>query len=301
MKPLNDQARKMAFQKFLGLYMITMLIPVLACCTYFILPESALRQEEARLLATFEEQKQLLAKIDTLARQSQQLIQLDEAYGRANDDLGKAVSKRQATERETEMNSLIFHVRNDTAQLLAPMNKQLSKSAIRAFNAILTYRNTIAFLRQSLEKNGIDVSATEKLKGEIAARNQKIDLLKLEIKTLELNMKNKPAGGGGSTKITKRPPCNCPTCPPVTGTKSPPGVSQEKFDEVQAKVAFAHADCDRMRADGGITSWSQRKQLYQSSLRSFQNLLQTTTNASLKTDIQHRLDDINKKLKDRGD
>jgi len=55
-----------------------------------------------------------------------------------------------------------------------------------------------------------------------------------------------------------------------------------------------------MRADGGITSWSQRKQLYQSSLRSFQNLLQTTTNASLKTDIQHRLDDINKKLKDRG-
>jgi|GEM_PF-3348914 len=303
MKPLNDQARKLAIQKFLGIYFFTLLIPVLACCTYFIIPESALRQQEARLLAILEEQKNLLVKIDTLAGQSQWLIRLDESYGRASDDLGKAVIKRQATERETEMNSLLFNVRNDTSRLQAPVNRQLSKSAIRAFNAILTYRNTIAFLRQSLEKNGVDVSVTEKLKSEVNARDQKIDLLTLEIKTLEMSLKNKPAPAapdpkpvqkspGGSAPIAAAP---CPECPPAKG------VSQEKFDEVQAMVAFAQADCDRLRADGGITSWSQRKQLYQSSQTSFQNLLRTTTSASLKNDIQQRLEEIARKIRERGD
>lgn len=178
MEPLNKPERKQALNRFLGVYCLSLSVPLLAVYLLFSAPNYVLRQENARLTKTLEEQTQKLMKpMEGVTANLKTLQTTDQAYLKAT-DIEKGSLKTQLSGLESGIQQQVNGMKGDTAQL-QPTNQQLSRDIIGAYDAVLTYRHSISYLRDLLEKKGIDASQVDKLTAALTQARQENELLKI--------------------------------------------------------------------------------------------------------------------------
>ncbi|GAB2556369.1 hypothetical protein [Spirosoma areae] len=197
MEPLNKPERQEAFGRFLGVYCLSLSVPLLAVYLLFSAPNYVLKQENARLNETLTEQSQKLMKpMDGVTANLKTLQTTDQAYLKAT-DIEKGSLKTQLSGLESGLQQQVNGLKADTAQL-QPLNKQLSQGIVGAYDAVLTYRNSISYLRDVLDKKGIDASQIDKLTAALVQARQENDMLKiLAAKTAAPAAAPAPSGGGG--------------------------------------------------------------------------------------------------------
>ncbi|WP_018620704.1 hypothetical protein [Spirosoma luteum] len=178
MEPLNKSERQQAFGQFLGIYCLSLSVPLLAVYWLFSAPNYVLKQENARLTETLNEQTQKLTKpMDMVSANLKTLETTDQAYLKAT-DIERGSLKTQLSDLESGLQQQVNGLKADTAQL-QPLNKQLSHSVIGAYNAVLTYRNSISYLRDLLERKGIDASQVDKLTAALTQVRQENEMLRI--------------------------------------------------------------------------------------------------------------------------
>ena len=178
MDPLNKPERKDAFGRFIGLYCLSLSVPLLAVYLLFSAPNYVLKQENARLNETLTEQTlKLMKPMDGVTTNLKTLQTTDQAYLKAT-DIEKGSLKTQLSGLESGLQQQVNGLKADTAQL-QPLNKQLSHGIIGAYDAVLTYRNSISYLRELLEKEGIDASQVDKLTAALVQTRQENEMLKI--------------------------------------------------------------------------------------------------------------------------
>ena len=161
MEPLNKPERQQALNRFLGIYCLSLSVPLLAVYLLFSAPNYVLRQENARLTETLQEQTQKLMKpMESVTANLKTLQTTDQAYLKAT-DIEKGSLKTELSGLESGIQQQVNGMKTDTAQLQLT-NKKLSHDIIGAYDAVLTYRNSISYLRELLEKEGIDASQVDK-------------------------------------------------------------------------------------------------------------------------------------------
>ena len=196
MEPLNKPERQQAFSRFLGIYCLSLSIPLLAVYLLFSAPNYVLKQENARLNETLNEQTQKLMKpMDGVTANLKTLQTTDQAYLKAT-DIEKGSLKTELSGLENGIQQEVNTLKSDTAQL-QPVNKQLSREIIGAYTAVLTYRNNISYLRDILDKKGIDATQIDKLTAALVQTRQENEMLKLMVAKPAAAPAAAPAGGGG--------------------------------------------------------------------------------------------------------
>lgn len=178
MEPINKQERQQAFGRFIGVYCLSLSVPLLAVYLLFSAPAYVLKAENERLTATLAEQTdKLMKRMEGVTTDLKSLQTTDQSYLKAT-DIEKGSLKTQLSGLETDLQQQVNGLKVDTAQL-QPTNKKLSGGIISAYDAVLTYRNSISYLRDLLEKEGIDASQVDKMTAELTQVRQENEMLKL--------------------------------------------------------------------------------------------------------------------------
>ncbi len=207
MEPLNQPERQQAFTRFVGVYCLSLSVPVLAVYLLFSAPNYVLKQENARLNETLTEQTQKLMKpMDVVTTNLKTLQTTDQAYLKAT-DIEKGGLKTQLSGLESGLQQQVNGLKDDTARL-QPLNKQLSYDIIGAYDAVLTYRNSISYLRDLLEKEGIDASQADKLTAALTQARQENEMLKILAAKSTPAPAAAPAGGGGPNYLSQFQDCS---------------------------------------------------------------------------------------------
>ena len=314
MEHLNKQERSSAFTKFLGVYILSLALPLVGCFLFLTVPGSSLKKENEALKATIEEQKNLLVKMDTLSTQALTLLRIDQEYGKASDDIAKATNKTLSEGQENAINGTLFSIKQDSAKLIAPANKQIAAHLLNTFNTLITYRNTIASQRDVLVSKNLDDGAIVDLSSKNKELEQKLSDREMKISLLEMSIKQAGGtgggggGGSGSGKTVVVPNDPAPRVvekiverPAVAAGGGNSAALAAKVEDMKAELAFMTADCDNLRADGGITNWSQRKQFYQKSLTTFQSIAENAPSDGLKQRANQKVAELTQKLARKGD
>lgn len=209
MEPLNKPERQQALGRFLGVYCLSLSLPLLAVYLLSSAPTYILKQENARLNETLTEQTQKLRKpMSGVTTDLRTLQTTDQAYLKAT-DIEKGSLKAQLSGLESGLQHQVNGLKADTANL-QPLNKQLSHDIIGAYDAVLTYRNSISYLRELLEKEGIDASQVDKLTAALTQTRQENEMLKiLAAKSgAPAAAAAPPAGGGGPNYLPQFQECS---------------------------------------------------------------------------------------------
>ncbi|AUD01090.1 hypothetical protein [Spirosoma pollinicola] len=211
MEPLNKPERQQAVSRFLGVYCLSLSLPLLAVYFLFSAPNYVLKQENARLNETLTEQTQKLMRPMTGVTANLKTLQTtDQAYLKAT-DIEKGSLKTQLSGLESGLQQQVNGFKADTSQL-QPINKKLSHDIIDAYDAVLTYRNSISYLRELLEKEGIDASQADKLTAALTQARQENEMLKILAAKTATAPAAAPApsggGGGGPTYLPQYQECS---------------------------------------------------------------------------------------------
>jgi hypothetical protein len=195
MEPLNKQERASAIRKFFGMYLLSLGIPLAAAFMFFFSPDSSLKEENEQLRNTVNEMKGLIARMEALNNNTSELRSLDESILQST-DLSRAELENKSQEIETTVKGILYDAKRDTAELRYDVNRQISLNMLRTYDALFTYRTSVASLRKTIEKQGLNASEMEKLNKEIDEYKRKIETYELKILALS-NQKGGGGGGGG--------------------------------------------------------------------------------------------------------
>lgn len=182
----------------MGIYCLSLSVPLLAVYLLFSAPNYVLKQENARLNETLNEQTQkLMTPMNGVTANLATIQTTDQAYLKAT-DIEKGSLKTQLSGLENGLQQQVNGLKADTAQL-QPLNKQLSHSVIGAYDAVLTYRNSISYLRDLLEKEGIDATQVDKLTAALTQARQENEMLKILAAKPAAAAAAAPAPSGGGS------------------------------------------------------------------------------------------------------
>jgi type I site-specific restriction-modification system R (restriction) subunit len=313
MKPLNARERSAALAKFLGLYFLILIIPMAAMLLAFYAPNEAVKEENRHLKALLEEQRSLLARLDTLGaqfkaleRMDKELEQLDKGVTVEFNEMEKAQRMKQIEHTYTAMQAVVWQTERDSAYLLAAGSRQTAKGIINTFDAMLTYRKTIDLLRKANQEKGINTEIVEKLNGELKACQQQAENIKLiAVQAGSGNAREKDKDAGPTQQELERLKkklqdyqqqlAQCQQQP----AREPARIvvaDADKVEELQTSLHFALADCNLLRA-GEMRSAAQRRQLYNAALQGFAAMLHPDAKESVRKAVKAKVDQINQQLK----
>lgn len=230
MEPVNNNQRKSAIGKFIGIYALSLSFPILAVYLLLRVPGSVTESESNLYKEIVLEQSPLLVDTDTLSQISRKLIQQDGIYSSSTDEMAKATARTQLVDIESRINSIMSHFNVLAASAKSEQNRRLSSGVAKLTEALVTYRQTIGELRHTLDSKGIDMQVVNDLRSQINMKD-------LEIKGMERQLMAGAAGGGGA----------------------------DPAKELQAKLAAAQKDLDNCRSSksggGGSDATAIQKQL----------------------------------------
>lgn len=279
MNPLNQPERRTRLWQFSLLYLLALAVPLGA--SYYLFSNNSLADENARLKKeldrTHQEQRQLVARFDTLTRHLQRIDVVDQ---RLRDEKNDLMLGRLNTLNQDYLNDIavgLSQLRLDSAQLQVSAHRQLVRDELRAFDLFRSNRSTIDALRGQLTKSGAEAQSSARLAEELAQAKQQIIMLQASI--------SRPpqvaaGGGGGGPSVVQ---------PPSAGLKLQVRLLQDQVD-------FANADCLRQRALDRKAHSKERKQLLQESRTAFIKILQDPATGDLKQSIEKTLEPINVEL-----
>ncbi|OON69086.1 hypothetical protein [Hymenobacter sp. CRA2] len=291
MKPLNHAERTASLWKFALLYLLAVAIPVVA--VYFLLSDGTVADENARLKQELDqtrtEQRRLLAQMDTLTRHLQRIDATDRQLRAESNDLVVGELNKRSQDYLNAIAVTLNEVRSDSVKMKVMDNKRIAQNVLRDFDLFRNNRSTIDFLRQSLDRKGIDVSDKEQMAAELAQTKQMLA-------TYQAAAANRPApmpmasagggggGGGGGGRSSGR------TAEMQVRLQE----SQSQIALLSDQVAFANADCLRLRASG--LSREQRTEMLEQSRKGFVAILQNPSTEDMKASVEKMIDSIDKEL-----
>lgn len=324
MKPTNQQERKTAFGKFLGIYLITILIPLLSSCLYFYVPNHITTEENEALKATVNEQKKLLDRLNSFEKIIASIHTADQMYLSETNEMAKADILKQIREREDQYNLLLNEVKLDSLKYSTVLSKNMSMSMAHSFDYFLTYRGLVSPLRQLVEQKGSCCSDVEKLNYDLTAAQNKIDILQTLNATLTSNSPAKSAsgsggggGGGGDPEkdreIARLTAGNQNYVDEIKkckdelalyrkqleqkGSEKPAGSNNAALVALKDQLEFERALHEELRGDITRQSAIDRRDTYRKALTKFESIVKNSTQEEIKAKAQKRTIEINNKLR----
>lgn len=314
--PINKQDRIIAQRKFFGVYLLSLIIPVVA--TYFWT-----RSTNDKLKAESEQFKRLIVlmgRVDTLGNEMKKLYALDKDFNSSLDAKEfSSASQSGIKQSEDIITTMMVKVRSDSAALLAAMdgdNKEVAAGIIRNYNIYYDFWKTMKARGEALKKGGIDVSELERLR-------QELQMAQLAEKTadsqLRMALAAKAGGGGGGggggscdkyieenfdlklkvkdleRKVKEMEGKPAPAAAPATVVVA----NNSDINLLETRRMFVEADCDKKRAEEGRKRKSKKEieDLYNDSYKKFKDILEKTTNTEIKTLAMKRMEEIKRNLK----
>ncbi len=181
MEALNQSARSTAINRFIGIYSLSLLLVLLIAYILFKTPVSIFKTNLKEYEASQTEQERLLSQAGALTGNLKNIEQADKDYLNTNNDLTRGDLKKNFQQYEKNISDKLVDIKRDTAQLISPLTKKSSYNYIAAFDAILTYRNSIDFLRNTLEDKKIDVGMIEKTNTQLSVLTRENEMLKIQL------------------------------------------------------------------------------------------------------------------------
>jgi len=282
MKPLNHAERTTRLWKFTVFYVLALALPLLA--SYYLFSDGSIAAENQKLKRELErtrsEQQKLLVQLDTLTGHLQRIELTDRQLRTESNDLVVGELNKKSQDYLNAIAVTLSELRRDSTQMQFLTNKRLAHNILRDFDLFRSNRNTVDFLRQSLDKNGIDVSGKEQLAAELAQTKQLLA-------TYQAAAANRPApvvssgggGGGRSGDLQRR----------LEASSGQVGLLTDQ-------LRFANADCLRLRASS--MSKEQRKEMLEQARKGFVAILQDPSSDSdtMKDSVEKMIDSIDKEL-----
>lgn len=209
MDPLNKKERKLAIWQFALIYVASLAVPFVAAAFLFSVPTASLESENVRLRTALSEQVKLNARLATMVKRLDLLETHDKAYLNAANDLDRGSLKRNIDESENMIRSAVYDLKRDTSEFKVDSTRLFARNVLTLVDASLSYRNTIAYLRETLEKNGVNTQAIDKLNADAAAKNDKIKMLELMLAQRPVTPPPSSGGGGGGAKKSDPKASDC--------------------------------------------------------------------------------------------
>ena len=312
LEPINKQERIIAQRKFIGVYLLSILIPVIA--TYFWTRSTSDKLTDENI--QYKKLIVLLGRVDTLGNEMKKLYSVDKEFN-TNVELKEFTAAQTSSIKQSEdlITLMMVKVKADSAVLMAAMageNKAVAAGIIKNYNIYYDFWSTLKTRGEALKNKGIDLSELERLK-------QELQLAQMAAKTAEsqvqiaLASKGGGGGGGGGASCEKYIIENAKLKGKIEDL-------EEKINDLQGKSSggatvvvtngadinlletrrlFSEADCDKKRADDGRKRKSKREieELYNDSYKKFKDLMDKTTNAEMKVLAQKKMEDIKKNMK----
>lgn len=283
MKPLNHAERTTRLWKFFVFYALALALPLLA--SYYLFSDGSIANENQKLKQELErtraEQTRLLTQLDTLTGHLQRIELTDRQLRTESNDLVVGELNKRSQDYLNAIAVTLSELRRDSTRMQFHTNKRLAHNVLRDFDLFRSNRNTVDFLRQSLDKKGIDVSGKEQLAAELAQTKQLLATYQAAAANRPAPVMNSGGGGGGG------------------GGRS--GDLQRRLEASSDQVAllndqlrFANADCLRLRASG--MSKEQRKEMLEQSRKGFVAILQNPSSDDMKDSVEKMIDSIDKEL-----
>jgi len=288
MKPLNHAERTTSLWKFAVFYLLALALPLVAA--YYLFSDNSIADENQKLkqelARTRDEQHRLLTQLDTLTGHLQRIEQTDRQLRSESNDLVVGELNKRSQDYLNAIAVTLSELRRDSTRMQSVDNKRLAHNVLRDFDLFRSNRNTIDFLRQSLNKQGIDVSGKEQLGAELAQTKQLLA-------TYQAAAANRPAavsggggggsgggGGGGSAR--------------AADLQRRLQESTDKVAMLSDQVSFVNADCLRLRATS--MSKEQRKEMLEQARKGFVAILQNPSSDDMKASVEKMIDSIDKEL-----
>jgi hypothetical protein len=198
MKPVNQSARAAAIRRFLLIYGIS-LLAILACAwVIFVIPSGLFKETIQKYKATEQEQTQLVGKIDGMTINLKNIMQTDQTYLSSSNEIEKGTLLANLQEYQKKINDALVDVKNDSARLISVNSKKDAYNYIIAFNAILSYRNTLSSLQKTLAEKGGEIAELVKVQSQLETCQSQLDLFKAL--AAQKAAPPPPSGGGGGGK-----------------------------------------------------------------------------------------------------
>jgi hypothetical protein len=311
LEPINKQERIIAQRKFIGVYLLSILIPVIA--TYFWTRSTSDKLQDENV--QYKKLIVLLGRVDTLGNEMKKLYAVDKEFN-TNVELKEFTSTQTSSIKQSEdlITLMMVKVKADSAVLMTAMageNKAVAAGIIKNYNIYYDFWSTLKTRGEALKNKGIDLSELERLKSEL-------QMAQLAAKTAEgqvqIALASKSGGGGGGGASCEK------YIVENVRLKGKIEDLEEKINELQGKSSggatvvvtnsadinlletrrlFSEADCDKKRADDGRKRKSKREieELYNDSYKKFKDLIDKTTNAEMKMLAQKKMEEIKKNMK----
>ena len=284
MKPLNHAERTTRLWKFALFYLLALALPLAAA--YYLFSDTSTANENQKLkqelVRTRDEQQHLLTQLDTLTGHLQRIELTDRQLRAESNDLVVGELNKRSQDYLNAIAVTLSELRRDSTRMQFATNKRIAHNVLRDFDLFRSNRNTVDFLRQSLSKQGIDVSGKEQLAAELAQTKQLLA-------TYQAAAANRPTpvssgGGGGSSGSSAR----------AADLQRRLQVSNDQVALLTDKVSFANADCLRLRATS--MSKEQRKEMLEQARKGFVSILQNPSSDDMKASVEKMIDSIDKEL-----
>ncbi|PJJ59353.1 hypothetical protein [Hymenobacter chitinivorans] len=293
MKPLNQAERTTRLWKFALLYLLALVIPVTAC--YFLFSDGTVAAENARLkqelTQTKDEQRRLLTQMDTLTKHLQRIDFTDRQLRSEGNDLVVGELNKRAQDYMNSIALSLNELRRDSARMQMVANKRIAQNVLRDFDLFRNNRSTIDFLRQSLDKRGIDVSGREQMAAELAQTKQLLATYQAAAANRPAPMPSGGGGGGGGGGSSGGGGGSARTAELQRNLLD----AQQQVSLLEDKVTFANADCLRLRA--AAVGGKRRREMLEQARKSYLTILQNPSSGDMKETVEKMVEVIDQELK----
>ncbi len=291
MKPLNHAERTTRLWKFTLYYVLALALPLVA--SYYLFSNDTVAEENKILKRDLErtqiEQYKMLIQLDTLTGYLQRIEANDRQLRVESNDLVVGDLNKKNEDHLNSIAVTLSELRRDSTTMQFPTSKRFAHNMLRDFDLFRSNRNTVDFLRKSLDKSGINTSDREQLAAELAQTKQ---LLATYQATAAAAANNRPApalrsdgggGGGGGARGGSS-----------GDLKARLEASADQVALLSDQVKFANADCLRLRA--ASMGREQRKEMLQQSRKGFVAIVQNPSSDDMKETVMKMIDMIDKEL-----
>ncbi len=274
MEPTNKTERQSAIKRFAGIYILSLLFPLIASFFMFSKPSGALKDENQRLKTELEKQAKLIQSLDSLTVQSTDLQRLDKEIELLSRDSSRTLElsekRKQSDAIESSLRAQVQEIRKDTANMEQGLNRKLASSFTNAFEALITYRYNIASFRSMLGPNAkcaTELASIKRENDELKRDMQKMaqangsgkndcmayiyqnSQLQAETKQLTADVNAYKNSIGTYTSKIEELEEKLKAAKAVVSTPTNTGVSEAEIAEARGMAQLAEIDCLLKQAD----------------------------------------------------
>jgi hypothetical protein len=144
MKPVKEQSKRAAFQKFILLYSISMIIIISVVYFLFNTPANLFKKSMQQYKSTELEERDLLEKVDAITTYINKTIEADRNYQVALNVADKERYKEKLGEYTNEISTALTDIENDSSNRKSSFPRRNANNFLFMFRTFLEYRDAFS-------------------------------------------------------------------------------------------------------------------------------------------------------------